>query len=154
MYLVAHRATDRGTREFFAQRLAEERSARRAEQAAYEAKLAEAEAEKLEAQERSRQMASEMRANGYRFNHTYRHIERRACRVFGLTPSEIKSDRRHQSIVIARQFIAYWACRLTTLSLPQLGRLMGGRDHTTCLHHKNKYPQKRAKMGRYLRPAR
>ncbi len=85
---------------------------------------------------------------------TYAEIERRACKLFKCTKSDIRSNRRHRDIVFVRQFIAYWACRRTNLSLPMIGRLMGGRDHTTCLHHKRVYPTRRAAMGRFLRQVR
>lgn len=88
------------------------------------------------------------------YRHSYAVIERRACRVFRLTKVELLSKRRHRDVAFARQFIMYWACRLTIRSLPEIGRLMGGRDHTTCLHGKRVYPQKRAKMGRHLRQVR
>lgn len=85
---------------------------------------------------------------------TYAQIERRACRLFKCTRDEIVSSRRHRDIVFVRQFIAYWASRRIGLSLPKIGKLMGGRDHTTILHHKRKYPEKRAAMGRTLRQVR
>lgn len=85
---------------------------------------------------------------------SYRLIERRACYAFGVTPKEIKSVRRQKDICFARQFVMYWAARLTSLSYPAIGRLMGGRDHTTVLHGRKAYVAKRAAMGRYLRQVR
>jgi chromosomal replication initiation ATPase DnaA len=158
MYLVAHRATERGILARTVDMRAEERQAALQQQRAhYEASLQEAEhiAEiKRVAAERAEAMVAEMKAMGYRFRHTYREIERRACKVFKVTISEIRSNRRSRGIVFARQFIMYWSTRLTKLSLPQIGRLMGGRDHTTILHGKNIYRDKRAYMGRNLRIAR
>ncbi|MBZ9873100.1 hypothetical protein LB542_19825 [Mesorhizobium sp. BR1-1-9] len=104
--------------------------------------------------ERSQAMMAEMKARGLRYQPKYRDIEARACRLFKVRPSEIRSNRRNREIVFARQFVMYWTVRLTKLSLPAIGRLMGGRDHTTCLHGKREYPAKRAKMGRHLRAAR
>ena len=85
---------------------------------------------------------------------TYEQIERSACRVFGVTKVDIRSGRRGRELVFARQFVMYWAARLTRLSYPQMGRKMGGRDHTTCLHGKSSYVEKRKEMGRTLKPAR
>jgi chromosomal replication initiation ATPase DnaA len=82
---------------------------------------------------------------------SYHKIEARALRVFNVMQEEIRSELRPQRIVIARQFISYWARRLTDLSLPQIGRLMGDYDHTTVLHGQRVYPVKRKAMGRYLR---
>jgi len=84
----------------------------------------------------------------------YRRVEERACRVFQVTPLALKSKRRHRRLAIARQFIMYWAMRRTLLSSSQIGRLLGGRDHTTALHGRHKYRELRASMGRTLREAR
>lgn len=88
-----------------------------------------------------------------RFRHTYRLIEERICRVFGVTRPQLMADRRDRTLVLARHAIMYWAARLTVRSLPEIGRLMNGRDHTTVLHGARIYPDKRKRMGRYLRPA-
>lgn len=87
-----------------------------------------------------------------RFRHSYRLIEARICRAHRITVHELHSRRRHNQVVMARQAVMYWACRLTLHSLPEIGRMMGGLDHTSVLHGRNVYPQKRAKQGRYLRP--
>lgn len=78
-------------------------------------------------------------------------IVRRICRVFNLPKSIVFSKRRNPRVVLARQAIMYWAYRLTIRSLPEIGRMLGGRDHTTVLHGKQAYLEKRAAMGRYLR---
>src|SRR5690606_6984630 len=74
--------------------------------------------------------------------------------VFGITYTELKSHRRNREVVFARQAICYWLCRRTEMSLPQIGRMLGGRDHSTILWAKKAYPAKRAAMGRKLRPTR
>lgn len=84
----------------------------------------------------------------------FRRIEQRACATFNLLRSELYSNRRNKEVVLARQFVAYWACRLTPLSFPQIGKLMGGYDHTTILHNRNVYRERRASTGRTLRKVR
>jgi len=84
----------------------------------------------------------------------YQRIERRAALVFKHKVIHIKGRSRQREITLARQFICYWACRRTSLSLPQIGRLLGGRDHTTVLHGMHAYRAKRARMGRFLEDAR
>lgn len=84
----------------------------------------------------------------------FKRIETRACRVFKVSLMELRSSRRNGNVVMARQFLYYWATRLTPMSLGQIGRLIGGRDHTSVWHGRERYPDKRAKMGRYLRPVR
>lgn len=91
------------------------------------------------------------RVDGDRFQHTFSQIEARALRLFRLTRNELRSNRRDKDLVFARQFIMYWTARLTQLSLPLIGRLMGGRDHTTILHGRLAYAEKRGRMGRTLR---
>jgi len=78
----------------------------------------------------------------------------RMCKVFGLTQVELVSKSRCKRVVSARMAVSYWACRRTELSLGEIGRLLGGKDHSTVLRSKRKYPQLRAKMGRKLRPTR
>ena len=158
MQMFAYRATERGIRQRMALSVDEERARRlSAQRAAYEAELAERERIELirsEALARARAYAQELRAAGFRYRPTLADIERKACKVFGVTKNELHSNRRFRSLVLAKQFVMYWSVRLTPLSLPQIGRLMGDIDHTTVLHGKRAYPEKRAKMGRYLRDIR
>lgn len=100
--------------------------------------------------ERAAAFAASLAAQDVVWRHTYGDIEQRALRLFGVTRSDIRGKRRTNDIVFARQFIMYWTARLTVLSLPQIGRLMGNRDHTTVLHGTRIYPEKRARMGRHL----
>jgi len=79
-------------------------------------------------------------------------IEVRICQALKIRRDEIHSDRRTRRVVLARHAIMYWACRLTLMSLPEIGRRMGNKDHTTILHARDTYPSKRAAQGRHLRP--
>ena len=162
MFAVSVRHTEQGYLNRNKVMLAEAKRQREEEQRQLRHQLAMEELAKAEelaelrriSEERKAIMAAERRALNISFKHSYRDIEIRACRLFKTKPSEIHSDRRNREIVLARQFVMYWAARLTKLSLPQVGRLMGGKDHTTILHGKDKYVEKRARMGRYLRAAR
>jgi hypothetical protein len=60
------------------------------------------------------------------------------CRRYNVTQVDVRSQRRTAHIVLPRQIIIYIARTMTLLSYPQIGRHMGGRDHTTCLHASNK----------------
>ncbi len=58
--------------------------------------------------------------------------------AYGVTVTDLESPSRRQPLARARQ-IAMYLCRdLTDLSLPKIGALLGGRDHTTALHGINK----------------
>lgn len=61
-------------------------------------------------------------------------IQRAACNHFGITPLEIIARRRARRVVIPRQVAMYLCKTLTTRSLPEIGRMFGGMDHTTVLH--------------------
>jgi chromosomal replication initiation ATPase DnaA len=83
---------------------------------------------------------------------SYRTVERRLCKAFRVTPAQINGRGRNSPhIVLARQAIMYWARRLTHLSPQEIGRRMGGRDHSTVYHGIDVYPVKRAMQGRTLR---
>jgi chromosomal replication initiator protein len=53
---------------------------------------------------------------------------------FGVTIDDLKSQNRSRPIVQARQIAMYLLRDLTELSLPKIGEVFGGRDHTTVLH--------------------
>lgn len=55
-------------------------------------------------------------------------------RHFGVSRSDILSQRRHRSVVWPRQIGMYLAKQMTSRSLPEIGRRFGNRDHTTVLH--------------------
>jgi chromosomal replication initiation ATPase DnaA len=84
---------------------------------------------------------------------TMAQIVNRICRATGVSKHDLLSNRRDPNLVFARHAVIYWVCRRTNMSLPQIGRMLG-RDHTTCLHGKRVYIEKRAKQGRTLRPVR
>jgi chromosomal replication initiator protein len=48
--------------------------------------------------------------------------------------AELLGQRRTREIAVARQIVMYLARELTTMSLPQIGQALGGRDHTTVMH--------------------
>jgi hypothetical protein len=53
---------------------------------------------------------------------------------YGITRRDLYSRRRTANIVLPRQVAMYLAKTVTLRSLPEIGRRMGGRDHTTVLH--------------------
>ncbi|MFH0912936.1 MAG: chromosomal replication initiator protein DnaA [Candidatus Omnitrophota bacterium] len=65
-------------------------------------------------------------------------ILRCVAEEFGVSLLELKSRRRNKNIVLPRQVAMYLSRELTDLSLPEIGNLFGGKDHTTVLHSYNK----------------
>ncbi len=61
-------------------------------------------------------------------------IQRKVAEHFGVKVADIHSPKRLRSIVRPRQVAMYLAKTMTTLSLPEIGRKFGGRDHTTVIH--------------------
>ena len=53
---------------------------------------------------------------------------------YKVSPKEIRSKKRNRSIAIARQVAIYLLRDLTQMSFPEIGREMGGRDHSTAIY--------------------
>ena len=53
---------------------------------------------------------------------------------FNLTPLDITSQRRNKEIVYPRQIVMYLCRCMTDTGLQNIGKALGGRDHTTILH--------------------
>jgi chromosomal replication initiator protein len=61
-------------------------------------------------------------------------IQKRVGAHFDLKPLDMVSARRARAVARPRQIAMYLAKRLTTRSLPEIGRKFGGRDHSTVIH--------------------
>jgi chromosomal replication initiator protein len=57
---------------------------------------------------------------------------------FGLSREQLLARNRRPNVVLARQVAMYLARELTDQSLPDIGRELGRRNHTTVLHGLNK----------------
>ena len=62
------------------------------------------------------------------------HIQKRVAEHFNIRFSEMSSARRARAVARPRQVAMYLAKRLTSRSLPEIGRKFGNRDHTTVMH--------------------
>jgi chromosomal replication initiator protein len=56
------------------------------------------------------------------------------ARQQGVPQAQLKSGSRQQSIVMARGIIVFLARELANISYDEIGRALGGRDHTTIIH--------------------
>ncbi len=57
-----------------------------------------------------------------------------ACELFDLTDDALNGRGRGRHIIQARRYVARRMRRECGYSLPQIGRRMGGRDHTTVMN--------------------
>jgi len=72
-------------------------------------------------------------------------IQKTVADYYKLKVADMYSKRRPNSIAMPRQIAMYLAKEMTQKSLPEIGELFGGRDHTTVLHAVRKVSQHRAK---------
>ncbi|WP_018912707.1 chromosomal replication initiator protein DnaA [Thiomonas sp. FB-6] len=73
-------------------------------------------------------------------------IQKTVADFYKIKVGEMYSKRRPASIARPRQIAMYLAKELTQKSLPEIGELFGGRDHTTVLHAVRKVAQERTRM--------
>lgn len=59
------------------------------------------------------------------------------CRRYGVKQKELVSKSRRQVLAQARQLAMYLCHKYTGMSYSQIGRSMGGRDHSTVLYSCN-----------------
>lgn len=67
------------------------------------------------------------------------------CELFGLKQTEIKSRKRTKEVANARQVGMYVTKQMTQLSLSEIGRFFGGKDHATVIYACNQVEEKRQK---------
>ena len=67
-------------------------------------------------------------------NITIEEIQKRVSEYFNIRQSDMLSTRRSRAVARPRQIAMYLSKICTTKSLPEIGKLFGGRDHTTVIH--------------------
>jgi chromosomal replication initiator protein len=72
-------------------------------------------------------------------------IQKTVADYYKIKVADMYSKRRPSAIAMPRQVAMYLAKELTQKSLPEIGELFGGRDHTTVLHAVRKIASNRAK---------
>ena len=61
-------------------------------------------------------------------------IQNKVANYYNIKIDELISSRRIRTFARPRQVAMYLSKKLTTRSLPEIGRKFGGRDHTTVIH--------------------
>ena len=59
---------------------------------------------------------------------------KRSSNFYNIPLSEMLSQRRSRPLARPRQVAMYLAKKMTTRSLPEIGRRFANRDHTTVIH--------------------
>jgi len=73
-----------------------------------------------------------LRANDRRL--TIEDIQKKVAEHYNIKVSDMHSARRSRAVARPRQVAMYLSKKLTTKSLPEIGRRFGGKDHTTVMH--------------------
>ncbi len=74
-------------------------------------------------------------------------IQKTVADYYKIKVADMYSKKRPASIARPRQIAMYLAKELTQKSLPEIGELFGGRDHTTVLHAVRKISAERQQMA-------
>ena len=61
-------------------------------------------------------------------------VMRTVSDYYGLTLNDLTGPTRKREITVPRQIAMYLTREMTGMSLPQIGTVFGGRDHTTVMH--------------------
>ncbi|MFW8566124.1 chromosomal replication initiator protein DnaA [Orrella sp. 11846] len=77
---------------------------------------------------------------------TVENIQKTVADFYKIKVADMYSKRRPANIAVPRQIAMYLAKELTQKSLPEIGDLFGGRDHTTVLHAVKKISDLRLKQ--------
>ncbi len=77
---------------------------------------------------------------------TVENIQKTVADFYKIKVADMYSKRRPANIALPRQIAMYLAKELTQKSLPEIGDLFGGRDHTTVLHAVRKISEARSKQ--------
>ena len=78
---------------------------------------------------------------------TVENIQKTVADFYKIKVADMYSKRRPANIAMPRQVAMYLAKELTQKSLPEIGDLFGGRDHTTVLHAVRKIADARGKQA-------
>jgi len=76
-------------------------------------------------------------------------IQNKVSNYYNLKIEDMTSSRRIRSFARPRQIAMYLSKKLTTRSLPEIGRKFGGRDHTTVIHAVKKIEQLKIENSKF-----
>ena len=73
------------------------------------------------------------------------HIQRIVCEHFALKLADMKAKRRTKEVALPRQVAMYLSRQLTNMSLNDIGKGFGGKDHATVIYACKQTEDKRAR---------
>ena len=76
---------------------------------------------------------------------TGENIQKIVCEYFGLKLTDIKAKKRTKEVTLPRQIAMYIIKQLTDMSLSDIGKGFGGKDHATVIYACKQIEEKRAK---------
>ena len=76
-------------------------------------------------------------------------IQNKVSNYYNIKIEDLTSSRRIRSFARPRQIAMYLSKKLTTRSLPEIGRKFGGRDHTTVIHAVKKIEQLKIENSKF-----
>lgn len=60
-------------------------------------------------------------------------IESAVTTFFGITPADVHSSKKDRTVSLARSFSMYLARKHTKMSFPEIGRILGNKNHATVI---------------------
>ena len=76
---------------------------------------------------------------------TVDHIQKIVCDYFGIKMIDMKAKKRTKEVALPRQVAMYLTKQLTEMSLSDIGKGFGGKDHATVIYACKQIEEKRAK---------
>ncbi len=80
---------------------------------------------------------------------TIEEIQNKVSNYYNINNEDLISSKRIRSFARPRQVAMYLSKKLTTRSLPEIGRKFGGRDHTTVIHAVKKIEELKNSNSKY-----
>jgi chromosomal replication initiator protein len=84
---------------------------------------------------------------------TVDHIQKIVCDYFGIKMIDMKAKKRTKEVALPRQIAMYLTKQLTEMSLSDIGKGFGGKDHATVIYACKQIEEKRAKDEAFNRMA-
>ena len=60
------------------------------------------------------------------------------CQFYNISQADLLGKKKNKELVLPRQICIYLMTELLSLPLVTIGQAMGGRDHTTVIHARDK----------------